>query len=227
MNDNALRAPQWRQVLGEFMPRHLGGTPEQWAEANRLQFPRVWHAVAPRMAEFTSHDAFQREYDLLWFGSMCSHLGIPMPPEPQAREIVYEATKFITANVRADYPDAVPAIRSLHATGFVLHTASGTRSWELDNFLRSMGVRQCFGSLFGPDLVDIMKGSPEYYRRVFERARVEPSSAVVIDDDPLPCTWAEAAGATTIRVDRAARGSGAGVVPDLATAVQWVLERRS
>ncbi len=226
MNDNSLRAPQWRRLLGEFMPQHLGGTPEQWAEANRIQFPKVWAAIVPRMAEFQYHADFQRQYDLLWLSSMCGHLGIPTPQEPRVLELAHDVTVYITTRLRTEYPGAVDSIRHLHQAGFELHTASGTRSWELENYLRSMGVRQCFGSLFGPDLVDIMKDSPEYYRRVFEQARVEPSSAVVIDDDPLPCAWAEAAGATAIRVDRAAPENGAGVVSDLAIATQWVLERR-
>ena len=224
MNDNAVRAPQWRHLVGEFMPQHLGGTPEQWAEANRVTFPVVWDDLSSRMRDFACHEDFQREYDHRWLDSMCAFVGVPTPSEPQVRAIAREAADFLTANVRADHPDAIPAIRALHSAGFELHTASGTRSWELENILGAMGVRECVGYLFGPDLVGIMKGSPEYYRRVFARAGVDPRSAVVIDDSERSCAWAEAAGATAIRIDRTRQASGAGVMPDLATAGRWLLE---
>lgn len=202
MNDNALRAPQWRRFLGEVMPQFLGGTPEQWAEANRLEFPKLWSAIEPRMAEFASHADYQREYDMQWLALMCSYIGIETPAEDCVRSIAHEATMYISTRLRCDYPDAAAAIRSLHRAGFQLHTASGTRSWELENYLQGMRVRECFGTLFGPDLVDVMKGSPKYYRRIFEAVGVDPASAVILDDSPKACAWAEQAGAQTLRIAR-------------------------
>ena len=35
MNDNALRAPQWRRMVGEYLPSRLGGDAAAWAAANR------------------------------------------------------------------------------------------------------------------------------------------------------------------------------------------------
>lgn len=34
LNDNHLRAPQWRRLLGEYLVPRLGGTPEASATAN-------------------------------------------------------------------------------------------------------------------------------------------------------------------------------------------------
>jgi FMN phosphatase YigB (HAD superfamily) len=86
-------------------------------------------------------------------------------------------------------------------SGYALHTASGETSVELDGYLRGMGVRECFGGLYGTDIVDIPKAGPEYYRRVFEHAGVEPANALVFDDRPEACAWAEATGARTVLVD--------------------------
>lgn len=35
MNGNALRAPQWRRMVGEYFPSRLGGDVAAWAAANR------------------------------------------------------------------------------------------------------------------------------------------------------------------------------------------------
>jgi len=36
MNDNLLRAPQWRRLIAEFFIPRLGGTAEAWHDANQL-----------------------------------------------------------------------------------------------------------------------------------------------------------------------------------------------
>ncbi|MEO9254832.1 MAG: HAD family hydrolase [Tepidiformaceae bacterium] len=225
MNDNAIRAPQWRRLLGEVMPQFLGGTPEQWAEANRVQFPRLWADLEPRLAEFGSQADYQREYDLRWLDLMCSYIGIETPQEDRARMIADEATRYISMRLHCEYPDAVDAIRSLHRASFELHTASGTRSWELESYLQGMGVRDCLGTLFGPDLVDVMKGSPEYYRRIFDKVGIDPASAVILDDSPKACAWAEQAGATTLRIDRTAKVTIPEIMPDFASAAQLLITR--
>jgi beta-phosphoglucomutase-like phosphatase (HAD superfamily) len=222
MNDNALRAPQWRRLLGEVMPAFLGGTAEQWAEANRVTFRQTWDSMVPRMAEFAHQEDFQRELDLLWLRGMCDFIGIPVPPEERALEIATAVARHITARVRSDYPDAVPAVRSLHKAGFVLHTASGTRSFELEGILSGMGVRECFGYLFGPDLVDALKGSAEYYRRVFAAADIDPATALVLDDSQHSCTWAKEAGAEALLIGREAPHAS---FPDLSTAAEYLLAR--
>ncbi len=225
MNDPVLRAPQWRKLLGEFMPPLLGGTPEQWAEANRVTFPRAWADMSSRMSEFSHHSDFQRELDLLWLRGMCEVIAIPMPTEDRALQIATAAATYITSRVRSEYPDAIPAIRTLHNAGFQLHTSSGTRSFELEGILGGMGVRDCFGHLFGPDLLDTVKGSPEYYRRVFQQAGVDPRDAVVVDDSQVVCEWAAAIGASYILVDRS--GNTEHAAADLETAVAWLIEGRS
>jgi HAD superfamily hydrolase (TIGR01509 family) len=176
------------------------------------------------MATFASHADYQREYDLSWIGLMCSHVGVPAPEESEARRIATAAADYITARAESAYPDAVSAIRMLAEAGFQLHTASGTRSFELENILNGMRLRDCFGQLSGPDLVDTMKAGPEYYRRVFARAGVESARAIVIDDSEQACGWAKETGAVAIRLDREGRSLGAEVAPDLATAARWLID---
>jgi hypothetical protein len=49
MNDNPVRERQWRQLLGEFFPPLLGGTPAAWAEANRVVMAQLMEDYARRM----------------------------------------------------------------------------------------------------------------------------------------------------------------------------------
>jgi phosphoglycolate phosphatase-like HAD superfamily hydrolase len=205
MNDNSVRQGEWRRLVGEFMPQHLGGEPHQWAEANIVTFPPMWESLVPRLDTFTSHAAFQREYDLAWLRGMCDYIGIAMPEDGPALRITREASLYISSRARSAFPGASEAVRTLHDAGYELHTASGESSWELHGYLSGMGVRDCFGTLFGPDLVDVMKAGPEYYRRMFAFAGVDPADALVIDDSESAAGWAREAGANALRIGEDAK----------------------
>ncbi len=92
------------------------------------------------------------------------------------------------------------AIHQLHAQGYTLHTASGTSSRELAGYLEGMGVLECFGRLYGPDLVNTLKSGPRYYARIFADAGVSPSEALVVDDSAKALGWAAEVGARTILI---------------------------
>lgn len=212
MNDNHRRGPQWQRLVGEFFPPVLGGTPAAWREANRrviteLLTPEDWES---RLQAATDYAAFDRAYHLDWLRGMCALVGVPAPPEEECLELARRANASIPRQVRADFPGAVDAIRRLHARGHALHTASGESSSDLDGYLTGMGVRPCFGHLYGPDLVGVFKNGPEYYERIFVDACVHPSDALVVDDSPAAVRWALEAGARAVLVSAAPH-------PDLAT----------
>jgi FMN phosphatase YigB (HAD superfamily) len=74
-----------------------------------------------------------------------------------------------------------------------------------------MEVRDCFGRLYGPDLIDTFKEGPEYYKRIFADVGTVPRDALVVDDNPRAIMWAAQVGAQTILVGDAAcaeRGVG-------------------
>ena len=64
-----------------------------------------------------------------------------------------------------------------------------------------MGVRPCFGGLYGIDLVNTFKEGPLYYERIFADAGVMPAAALVVDDSAAAVAHARAAGARAILVD--------------------------
>ena len=202
MNDNRLRGTQWQRLVAEFFTPRLGGTLEDWAAANRavaewLFDPNNW---APRLQAAASYAEFDRTYQLDWLRTMCTALGLPTPPDDEAVALARAATDYVTRRVQSAFPGAVEAIRTLHAQGYTLHTASGEPSQDLDGYLSGMGVRACFGRLYGPDLIDTLKAGPDYYARLLADAGVDPTDALFVDDNPAAAGWAAAAGARTILV---------------------------
>ena len=63
-----------------------------------------------------------------------------------------------------------------------------------------MGVRACFGRLYGPDLIGTFKAGPEFYERLLADAGVSPAGALVLDDNPAALHWAAQAGARGVLV---------------------------
>jgi len=231
MNDNALRAPEWQRLVGPFMGPRLGGAPAAWAEANRRMARRLF---GPEGAALRSAGGGVAELIRIsraaWLHWMCDDLGLARPPGEQALILAGEATAHITRGVRAACPGAPDAILRLHADGFLLHTASGEASDELDGYLTGMGVRHCFGRLYGPDLIGTWKEGPEYHARILHDAGVYPTQAVVVDDSPDAVAWAASTGATALLVAADPPGAPppgcAGVIATLADLPAWLAGHR-
>jgi HAD superfamily hydrolase (TIGR01509 family) len=211
MNDNALRGRQWQQLVGQFFAPLLGGTPAAWAEANctvsaRLLESTAWQA---RLRAASDYASFDRAYQIAWLHGMCALLALPAPPAEESVALAKRAGAWVIGQVRATLPGAVEAIRTLHTRGYVLHTASGTSSTDLAGYLEGMGVRDCFGQLYGPDLLGVFKDGPRFYERVFQDAGIAAAAAVVVDDNPRVTGWAAQAGAQTVLVGRTMGRAGA------------------
>jgi HAD superfamily hydrolase (TIGR01509 family) len=218
MNDNARRGPQWQRLVAEFFAPLLGGEPAAWAEANRvvaegLLEPAAWQA---RLREASNYASFDRAYQRDWLGGMCALVGVAAPPEEEGFALACRANDWITRRVRSACPGAVEAIRALAARGYALHTASGELSADLAGYLEGMGVRECFGRLYGPDLLDTFKEGPEYYARLFADADVAPADALVVDDSPRAVAWAASVGARAVLVGATSPPPGDGATPRIA-----------
>ncbi|MGN6361396.1 MAG: HAD family hydrolase [Thermomicrobiales bacterium] len=202
MNDNARRAPQWRRLVGEYFAPRLGGAPDAWAEANFTMTTSLFAADAwlARLAAANSYADFRRTYHCDWLGEMCVLVGVLAPSEAECLALAQDAEEWIIGQVRAAFPGAADAIHTLYERGYILHTASGEASAELNGYLTGMGVRECFDRLYGPDLLDCFKTGPEYYARLLADAGVAPADALIVDDSPLALGWAAEVGARTVLV---------------------------
>src|SRR6266851_10259762 len=171
-----------------------GTAPTGWWPAN-WQIPQSVSVLAA--ADFVG---FYRAYQLRWIGGMCELLGLPAPPEEECLDLAYRALGWITRHIHAALPGAVEAIRLLHRQGYALHAASGACSLELAGSFEGLGVRSCFGRLYGADLINTFKEGPEYYARLFADVGVQPAEALVVDDSADATCWAAQFGARTVLI---------------------------
>lgn len=203
MNDNSLRGPQWQRLVGEYFPPILGGTPQEWADANRAIStgffrPEAWRERIQSVPDYAS---FDYAYQLDWLTQMCALVGVPCPPAEESVELARRASVWIIARVRSAFPGVVDTVRLLHRQGYTLYTASGESSADLEGYLGGMGVCDCFTRLYGPDLINTPpKSSPTFYERMFADAGVEPADALVVDDNLEVLSWATAVGARAVLV---------------------------
>jgi HAD superfamily hydrolase (TIGR01509 family) len=213
MNDNQIRGEQWPSLVGVFFVPRLGGTHTAWAEANRVVIQRILEAAswARRLLAYADYTSFEREYWLDWLGGMAQHVGAPLPDDDECVELARQAESFVIPQVRSAYPGASATIRQLHTEGYILHTASNSSSLHLAGYLEGMGVRDCFGRLYGADLLNAFKGGPDYYSRLFADLQIEPGAAVIVDDSPRALTCASELGARTVLVG-AAQATGGGTL---------------
>jgi len=198
--DKDQQITQWQRLVGECFVRLLGGTQEVWSLAHRLVTKRLekWEeAYGQTPADFLS---FYRSYQLQWVRGMCELLGMLIPAEEECLVLAYHAIASITRRIQAGLPGAMEAIRILHQQGYPLHLASGSCSLELAGYLDGLGVRHCFGRLYGADLINTFKEGPEYYRRLFADVGIQPAEALVVDDSPHAINWAAQTGAKTVLV---------------------------
>ena len=206
LNDNSRRAPEWVRLIAEFMPPRMGGTGNQWAEANREVFPPLWKRIVARMSEFSSHREFMHFYATNWFADACTHVGVQTPPDDEALRLYKEFAVYVAERADCDFEGAADAVCTLKASGHTLYMASGTPSWELEGILNKMGIKDAFTTLYGPDLIDHVKYGPAFYEKLFADSGVSPEQAMVVDSDEECCDWASAAGANTVWIDPSSKG---------------------
>ncbi len=176
------------------------------------------------MDAFATHREFLRTYDLAWLSAICEAASVAVPNEADALAIARGAHEYASARVYAPLAGAPEAVRALREAGYELHTASGTPSRELEVSFALLGIRGCFGRLYGADRVDVPKGSPEFYRRIFADLAIDPATALVIDDSERACGWAREAGARAVRIrDASNDGAEEGTARSLAEVGLWLV----
>ena len=198
LNDNDTRAPQWRRLLGEYLSPRLGGTPEAWARANVGAFERSLKRYVDHVdsaGDARGIERWVRGERALWLVDMCDQVGVTAPPDPSAYAI--ETGAWVSERVRSEIPGATDAVRWLHDRGLVLHTASGGLSWELEPYLRGMGILDRFDHLYGPDLVDRYKNGPHFYEALLADSGARPEESAVVDDSEKVRQWAGSLGLRT------------------------------
>ncbi len=207
LNDNAIRSAEWRRLTGEYLSPRLGGDRAAWGQANSVVFDAQWQRFEAWQEDASLHSQVEffttRAERIRWLTEMCDHVGVPAPQGDACLSLAIKTEEYVMPRIRAAFPEAVDAIRELHARRLALATASGALSNELGWRLDGMGVREYFtGRLYGPDLIGTPKSSPEYYKRIFADTQLDPGAALVVDDNVRAVGWAAEAGARTVHVCR-------------------------
>jgi FMN phosphatase YigB (HAD superfamily) len=200
MNDNTLRAPEWRRLVGEYFSPRLGGDKHAWSEANRVVFERIL-PVLEVGHQAQDYVPWYDSYQVIWLREMAAYVGVRAPlDDDECLKMVWDSVDYITQHVHSAFPGATESIKLLHAAGFTLFTSSGEHSRELDGHLKCMGVRDYFKILYGSDLINCGKYSIEFFKRIFKHSGVIPGEALVVDDKPEYLAWAAGLGAMTCLV---------------------------
>jgi HAD superfamily hydrolase (TIGR01509 family) len=206
MSDPRRRGEDWQRLVGDWFALLLGGAAQAWGEANRNVVERLSDPELASVGAFADFVSFSRYSQREWVRAMCELVGVPIPSGDECLALAASATAALAPRVQVAVPGAVEAIRTLHRTGYTLHTASGSSSMEIAGYIEGMGVRDCFGRLYGADLINTFKDGPAYYLRLFADAGISPTDTVVVDDSPQAVMWAAQAGAWPILV-RSASGA--------------------
>jgi len=204
--DNTVLSPQYRRLLGEFLPTELGGDSDAWANANvgaaRRAFERYQQAY--QTAPSTNVRDWYAEDVRRWLYEMCDEVGRSRPPAAQADRIANAAHEYVRRRVDIRAPRIVGRLRDFHERGLKLHVASGDQHADLIGYLDTLGVLDLFGRAYGSDLLNVWKSGPAYYRAIVADTGTEAANAVVIDDSDRAIGWAGECGLRGVLVRREA-----------------------
>jgi phosphoglycolate phosphatase-like HAD superfamily hydrolase len=204
--DNTTLSPQYRRLLGEFLPTELGGDPEAWANANVGAAHRAYarYQLAYLTAPSTSIRDWYAEDVRRWLYEMCDEVGRPRPPAAQADRIANAAQDYVRRHVDIRAPRIVDRLRDFHKRELKLHVASGDQHADLLGYLDTMGSLELFDRIYGSDLLNVWKASPAYYRAILADTGTEAAHAVVVDDSETAIEWAAECGLRGVLVRRQA-----------------------
>jgi phosphoglycolate phosphatase-like HAD superfamily hydrolase len=204
--DNTMLSPQYRRLLGEFLPTELGGDSKGWANANVGAASRAFarYQQAYLTAPSTSIRDWYAEDVRRWLYEMCDEVGRPRPPAAQADRIANAAHEYVRRRVDIEAPRIIERLRRFHERGLTLHVASGDQHSDLVGYLETMGTLEFFDRVYGSDLINVWKSSAAYYRAILADTATEAANAVVVDDSERAIGWAGDCGLRGVLVRRQA-----------------------
>jgi len=202
--DNTSLSPQYRRLLGEFLPIELGGDPNAWANANVGAAHRAFerYRAASITAPSTSIREWYSEDVRRWLYEMCDEVGRARPPAAQADRIANAAHDYVRRHVDIRTPRIVERLQRFREQGLTLHVASGDQHSDLVGYLETMGVRGLFDRVYGTDILNVWKASSAYYRAALADTKTAAASAMLIDDSASAISWAAECGLRGVLVRR-------------------------
>ena len=128
--------------------------------------------------------------------------------DPDATHATYLYDEFSKPEHYALFPDALPALRELAASGYTLGIVSNFESW-LTTLLERLGILPLMSVVVVSGDEGIEKPDPKIFRLALDRLDVSPERSVYVGDNPrIDVEAALALGMGAVLVDR--RGVHAG-----------------
>jgi HAD superfamily hydrolase (TIGR01509 family) len=184
LNNNTIRAPQWKAFCGEFFHSKFGGDPEVWGEANQKTMMELEiHGIDPKKFNndyLTYYSKFKSE----WLTKMFEKAGRSVPPKKEHERIFDTTVEYVWPKIQSAIPGIIETIKMLYSKGFVLYTSTALVSREIKLVLEGMSIKHLFNGFYGPDLINIHKINPNFFDAIFKDIKLEPQKAIVIEDQP-------------------------------------------
>jgi len=185
LNDNKIRGKHWRTLCGEFFHTRYGGNPEIWGEANHKTITSLFDIFwRDGKEKFGDYQSFYTQFKKDWVLGMFNEVGKTLAKNENYTEIYDAAVEYVIPKVRSAIPGVIESIKELSSRGFILYTAAGAVSIEMKMYLEGMGIIQYFKEFYGPDLINTWKSGPEYYEAIFRNSGLDPTKAIIIEDQP-------------------------------------------
>jgi len=115
---------------------------------------------------------------------MFKEVGKSTPSNVNHKELYDETPQYVIPKIRSAIPGVIKSIKILFKRGFKLLKASEGVSEEIKMYLDGMGVKKCFSSFYGSDLINMSKSGKDYYSTIFKVLNLNPRNAIIIDDQP-------------------------------------------
>lgn len=201
INDNNLRGPQWIKLIAEYFIPNFGKTEKEWGNANLFAFNRLMENFRFESEEHFDIDyrQFRKNLDINWLKDMFSYLGITDQLPSDTLVFAQNSIERIIQRVRADIPGIVSVVKELSKNGYRLYTATDGRSWEVKGYLHGLGIDDLFSEFYGPDIINIAKENPLYYKGILKHSNELSKCSILIDDKSENLFRAQEVGFTVIQ----------------------------
>jgi FMN hydrolase / 5-amino-6-(5-phospho-D-ribitylamino)uracil phosphatase len=145
------------------------------------------------------------------FAEILEPHGISAPEKVRAAADVYVADRFRGLQLYPEAREVVESVRQQATIGMITNGPSDIQRQKIE----LLQIGPLFPFILVSEEVDIWKPDPRIFQRAMELGGAEPSETVYIGDNPgHDVSGAQAAGITSIWVNRAARPWPGGPPPD-------------
>jgi HAD superfamily hydrolase (TIGR01509 family) len=226
LTDNAQRSVHYRRLVGAYFAPRYGGARVDWEGANANSASPAWQRFVARLSDWDDSKDVVRamwQYHADWLRLLFAAKGLTPPVDDDAcAALGHAAERWINPQIITLFPGVEDVIVSL-SSRFRLFTASDGFSASLAETLAP--ITASFERLYGPDLVNIPKSAGRrYYEAIFRHAGVDPSRALVLDDNLPNVLAATEAGAQAVLVGNQPDPSYEGLRIDALDALPNIIE---